>query len=409
VTLNATAASSSVSITNTYYTVDGGAQQTYASPFTVSGSGSHTITYWSTDNSGLQEAANTKTFTVHTNLPPSIASFTGGTINEAGTYTASGSFSDYDSSSWTATVDYGDGSGAQSVSLSAMNFSLSHVYKDEGTYTVTVKVTDNQGATGTATATVTVNNAPFTVSAITAPAPVQLVNGTASVTVSATFADPGVLDTHTATWDWGDGTTTTCPANTSSCTLTEMNGSGPGTVTASHTYTAAAVYPVTLTITDDDGVAVTPAMPQPVSIYNATSQGLFTAGDWFTSPAGAYPQNPSLTGKVTFGLNYGYTGSVPNGRKQFYMTFGNANLTFNATSVASLVVDNNNMATLTGSGTINNAGNYNFVVTGVDNGGIRIQITDPSNNNKVIYDTQPGAAITATPTTAVTGKVSAHP
>ncbi len=63
------------------------------------------------------------------------------------------------------------------------------------------------------------------------------------------------------------------------------------------------------------------------------------------------------------------------------------------------------MATLTGTGTINGSGNYNFLVTGVDGGGVRIQITDPSNNNNVLYDTQPGAAVNATPTTSVSGRV----
>ena len=75
--------------------------------------------------------------------------------------------------------------------------------------------------------------------------------------------------------------------------------------------------------------------------------------------------------------------------------------------MSSLVISNG-MATLTGSGTINGSGSYNFLVTGVDGGGIRIQITDPSNNNNVIYDTQPGAATTATPTTSVTGHVIVH-
>ena len=47
VTLSATDAQSGVNAT--YYTLDGGAQQTYTAPFTVSAQGSHTIVYWSVD------------------------------------------------------------------------------------------------------------------------------------------------------------------------------------------------------------------------------------------------------------------------------------------------------------------------------------------------------------------------
>ncbi len=576
VTLSATAVSG-YTIANTYYTVDGGVQQTYTAPFTVSGTGNHTLTYWSVDNSGVQETHNTKTFTIHTNQPPYVNSLNGAAINAGATYTENGSFTDADSTSWTATVDYGegagpiflslnsdktfslshqyntagtytvtivvtdnqgatgttmtsvtvnaqpqitgltntsinyqddfmengtftdtdstswtgtvdygagagqqtlslssnhnftlaylypaagvyivtvkitdnqgavgtasvtvavnapphinqltsatisegqtyittgsfadtdstswtatvnygDGTGSQGLNLNAdRTFSLSHLYQEEGTYTVTVSITDNQGAIGTGNATVTVNNAPFTVGTISASInPVQVNTPTSA---SASFTDPGVLDTHTASWNWGDGTTTTG-------TVTENNGSG--SVSNSHTYTTAGVYPITLTVTDDDGVSQTSVF-QYLSVYNPTAQGLFSAGQHFTSPAGAYLQNPSLTGTVRFGLSYKYQGTMPVGTRQFSMDFTQANLQFNATTVNSLVIANGT-GTLTGTGTINGAGTYNFLVTGNEqNTTIRIQITDASGN--VIYDTQPGTAGNATPTTSVTGNVLAH-
>ncbi|MGH7203559.1 MAG: hypothetical protein ACREHC_03905, partial [Candidatus Levyibacteriota bacterium] len=83
-----------------------------------------------------------------------------------------------------------------------------------------------------------------------------------------------------------------------------------------------------------------------------------------------------------------------------------ANLTFNATSVSSLVTANG-IGTLTGTGTINGSGTDTFLVTGDGNANtIRMQIKDQSGN--VLYDTQPGAAATAEPTTAVTGNVIIH-
>ena len=77
------------------------------------------------------------------------------------------------------------------------------------------------------------------------------------------------------------------------------------------------------------------------------------------------------------------------------------------TPVSSLVISNS-QATLTGTGTINGSGIYNFLVVGVNGGNIRVQITNPLNNNAVIYDTQPGDPATATPTTSVTGNVIVH-
>jgi flagellar hook assembly protein FlgD len=81
-------------------------------------------------------------------------------------------------------------------------------------------------------------------------------------------------------------------------------------------------------------------------------------------------------------------------------------LFFKATTINSLVIANG-IGTLTGTGTLNGSGSYNFLVTGSESAEtIRIQIKDTSGN--VVYDTQPGAADTATPTASVTGNVLAH-
>ena len=54
VTIDATA-DTGYTVANTYYKIDGGQQQNYSSPFTVSGSGTHSIEYWSVDNAGIEE------------------------------------------------------------------------------------------------------------------------------------------------------------------------------------------------------------------------------------------------------------------------------------------------------------------------------------------------------------------
>ena len=71
------------------------------------------------------------------------------------TYTASGSFTDPGADTWTATVDYGDGSGTGALALSGKTFSLSHTYAAAGPFTVTVRVSDDD-VTATRTAVVTV-------------------------------------------------------------------------------------------------------------------------------------------------------------------------------------------------------------------------------------------------------------
>ena len=56
----------------TYYTIDGGAAQTYGEPFTADlSTGSHTVTYWSVDLAGNKETTKTLTVKVDT-VPPTI-------------------------------------------------------------------------------------------------------------------------------------------------------------------------------------------------------------------------------------------------------------------------------------------------------------------------------------------------
>ncbi|MCX2983455.1 hypothetical protein EYC98_21560, partial [Halieaceae bacterium IMCC14734] len=69
------------------------------------------------------------------------------TIDPAGTLTAGGAFTDPGSlDTWTATVDYGDGSGVQALALNPdKSFALNHSYAVSGVYTVTVTVSDEDG------------------------------------------------------------------------------------------------------------------------------------------------------------------------------------------------------------------------------------------------------------------------
>ncbi|MEA2698073.1 MAG: uncharacterized protein QOI66_2344, partial [Myxococcales bacterium] len=107
-----------------------------------------------TDNDGLTDTIVT-TASV-SNLAPDITALPPATLVAGQTYTADGSFVDPGADTWTATVDYGDGSGETPLALNGMGFSLSHLYATPGTFTVTVGISDGAARSiGTTTVTVT--------------------------------------------------------------------------------------------------------------------------------------------------------------------------------------------------------------------------------------------------------------
>lgn len=122
---------------------------------TYSDNGNFTVTLVVSDGSLTDAAATTATIT---NVPPTVSAIAGATILESETFTSSGSFTDPGADTWTATVDYDDGSGVQPLPLSGTTFQLSHPYGVAGTFTVTVTVTDDDGGAGVGQATVIVQS-----------------------------------------------------------------------------------------------------------------------------------------------------------------------------------------------------------------------------------------------------------
>jgi DNA/RNA endonuclease G, NUC1 len=147
-------------------TVDYG-DGTGAQPLTLTGksftlshayanNGQYTVTVTVTETDveagrGSQTAAVTVT-----NVPPVVAAFTGATILRGESFAAAGTFADPGADSWTATVNYGDGSATTTLALSGQSFALQHSYATPGVFTVTVTVADGDGGSGTRTAQVTV-------------------------------------------------------------------------------------------------------------------------------------------------------------------------------------------------------------------------------------------------------------
>ena len=316
-------------------------------------------------------------------------------------YTATGTFSDTVSSTPYATVDYGDGAGVQPLTLNGNTFDLSHTYLGTGSFTVKVTVADGVGTPQSQTAAIYINNVAPTVNSVTVNNPMNSVNS--SVTATVAFSDPGTSDTYTLVWDWGDGAT-------SQTTATET-GNGTGTASTNHSYTTAGVYTVNVKVVDKDNAFGTGTY-QFVTVYDPNGSFL-TASGTFTSPQGAIVNNPSATGDMKFGVNAKYVAgnSTPNGKIK--LDFRGGDFSFNTTSYNWLVIQNN-VAYLSGAGTINGSGNYNILLTGFDGNqtntsdAIRVQITDPSTNT-VVYDNEPGSPTYSYPLTPVTkGSVKIH-
>jgi hypothetical protein len=163
VTLSATAANG-FSIANTYYTIDAEAQQTYSSQFTVTGNGSHTVTYWSIDSVGVPESPNTKTFAITiptpTPTPVNVAPIVGiitapvDPVQVNTSINAHASFTDANTiDTHTATWNWGDGTTTGTIieSNGSGTVSNNHTYTQAGVYAITLTVYDNHEASGTST------------------------------------------------------------------------------------------------------------------------------------------------------------------------------------------------------------------------------------------------------------------
>src|SRR6267143_550230 len=279
------------------------------------------------------------------------------TANAAGPYSGNegaairfegGASSDPDGDQLTYEWDFGDGTPH------GTGANPSHIYADNrtGGYAVTLTVGDGRGLVATASATANIDNVAPAVGPISAPVDPQAVGS--PVLVTANFNDPGTLDTHTGTIDWGDGTS-------SNAVVAEVTGSG--SASASHAYTAAGVYSVAVTVTDKDG-GVGRSSFEFVVVFDVEA-GFVTGGGWIDSPAGAFPAEPGLAGKATFGFvsRYRRGATVPSGNLEF--NFHIADLQFHSTSHDGLVVSGSKVR-FKGSGTIDGAGDLSFLVSAVD-------------------------------------------
>ncbi len=218
---------------------------------------------------------------------------------------------------------------------------------------------------------------PPTITEVTGPAgPVQV---EAFAAVEVTF-DTGTASSYEVTWAWGD--------NSSSA---QLNATSP--VTDFHNYLAPGVYSVTVTVEGDDGGSDTDTF-EFIAVYDPAG-GFATGGGSIDSPAGAFVADPALSGKANFGFvsKYKKGASTPSGNTEFQFKAGDLN--FHSVSYDWLVIAGQDKAKYKGTGTINGAGNYGFMLTAVDNGNIgdtfRIKIWDKDAGDAVVYDNKLGS------------------
>ena len=206
--------------------------------FTPADDGTYRVLLTATDHDDANRTYQDSVFVSVDNVAPTSEAGADVALNEGATLTRALTFADPGADTWTATVDYGDGSEIVTIpaaDLADHAFGLSHTYTDNGAFTVVVNVSDGDGGTATDTFKVTASNLPPTADA---GADQTVAEGT-PVALTATVSDPGAGDTHADQW-----------AVSASNGQVVLAGTDP---TFTFTPTDQGTYTVNLRVTDDDG------------------------------------------------------------------------------------------------------------------------------------------------------------
>lgn len=353
--------------------------------------GTTTVTLTVTDNNGASSSI-TATVTVVGNIAPTISCPSNISVagNILGSCAANVSLT-------TPTATDGCSNPVAVTGVRSDSLALNAPYP-LGATVITWSAADASGNTNSCLQTVTVTN-PSPTANITGPASGSIYAVGTPVNFTGWFAD-NAGGTHTATWMFD--------AITQAGMVNEMTGE----VSASYTFTAAGVYLVKLTVSDNCGgssIATTVGEFDAMVVIYDPSAGWVTGGGWINSPAGAFVANPSLTGKANFGFvsKYKNGASVPTGNTEFQFKAGNLN--FSSTSYEWMVISGGKKAQYKGFGTINNSGNYRFMLTAIDGdkpgggGQDKFRIRIWSDAGGLVYDNQLNAPDSNDPTTVLGG------
>jgi hypothetical protein len=259
------------------------------------------------DDGGI--TTDTLTVTVN-NIDPTVEAGLDRATVEGQTIAFAGAFTDPGADTWTATVDFGDGSGVQPLTVNpGKTVNFSHAYTDNGVYTVTLTVRDDDMGEGSDTLQVTVANVSPTI-ALSGNDNVS--EGSPYTLTLGAITDPGNDTVTEWTVHWGDGQADTF---TSGGNQTHVYADGPNPYTISvdlkdedGTYAGAGSKAVTVknvapvvTLVQLGRAVVERGVPVTVtgSFTDAGSLDTHTAtvnwGDTTTSPAVVDPINRTFT------------------------------------------------------------------------------------------------------------------
>lgn len=279
VTLAATAAPG-FAIANIFYSIDGGATQTYTAPFTVSGARTHTVKYHSVDNSGVVEADKTLSLTLASKQTQAtlLSSLNPSAFGQPVTFTATVSASTAGAGTPAGTVTFRDGSiilGTGTLNASGQTaFTTSSL--SVGSHSITATYSGNSSFNSSTSLGLIqiVNGADLTIANTATPNPV-LVGSLLSYTITVTNNGPATATSVVVT--------DVLPATTAfvSCAATSggvCSGAGNNRTVSFASLAAGASATVTLTaavtaqLIDGDNISntasVTSAVADPVTQNN---------------------------------------------------------------------------------------------------------------------------------------------
>ena len=154
----------------------------------LDGPSSHTIAVQVTDEGGLTDSS--EATVAVTNVAPSVDASFAATVVACGTNNATldVEFGDPGPDTFTASVDWGDGSAAEFLGAATSPLSAAHTYAAAGSYRATVTVTDDDSGVGSAGADVRVNFA-VTVLPPLGDAAKDIFKATSTIPVKISVAD----------------------------------------------------------------------------------------------------------------------------------------------------------------------------------------------------------------------------